>query len=131
MGYSTIQAARHLGVHESTLRNWERCKARGDLRYANYPTPQRHAVNNYRVYTHEDLKAIRQWALTDSLIIDSEFRVTRFDPAEEELSLYRERAQRELTAHIDAFVMRVYPTLDPAIHGPLRVGADISVLNEK
>jgi excisionase family DNA binding protein len=51
--YSMKQAATALGVHKLTLYRWER---EGKI-----PPAKRFARKNERVYTDEDIQAIREW----------------------------------------------------------------------
>lgn len=51
--YSMKQAATQIGVHKLTLYRWERG--------GKIPSAKRFAHKNERVYTDEDIQAIREW----------------------------------------------------------------------
>src|SRR3954468_19531459 len=55
------EAAEFLGVSTATLRNWDRS---GKLK------PRRHPQNGYRIYLHEDLRAVLQTANLTAVDVD-------------------------------------------------------------
>ena len=59
--YRRAAAAKQLGVHINSLYAWEKRKAAGHPRYADYPAPLRLAHSNQRIHTDADIERIRAW----------------------------------------------------------------------
>jgi excisionase family DNA binding protein len=52
-GYSMKDAAKKIGVHHMTLYRWEKANK--------IPLPKRLMRTNARIYTEEDIAAIKEW----------------------------------------------------------------------
>jgi len=52
-GYSMKDAAKKIGVHHMTLYRWEKARK--------VPLPKRLVRTNSRIYTDDDIKAIKEW----------------------------------------------------------------------
>jgi predicted DNA-binding transcriptional regulator AlpA len=59
--YRNAEAAVRIGTTKNTLYQWEKKKAAGDPRYADFPAPPRIAHSNHRFYTDADIERIRAW----------------------------------------------------------------------
>ena len=59
--HRNAEAAKLTGATKNTLYRWEKKKASGDPRYADFPAPPRIAHSNHRFYTDADIERIRAW----------------------------------------------------------------------